>query len=183
VRKSRRQIANRIIEATGAALVALDLVVFFAIYRPLGNKLAAETHRQAELRQAIRNQQVRVDALKKFEAAASPAGKGLEDFMANRTPSRREAFSSAAHLIHKLADASGVKISNLGYRLDTEHHDPLERLMVDIAVEGPYPSLIKFSHALETANDFILIREFDFAPGNEPGAVGLRLGAELFLIP
>jgi Tfp pilus assembly protein PilO len=183
VRKSRRQIVNRIFEAIGAVLVALDLVVFFALYRPLGSKLAAETHHQAELRQSIRNQQVRVDVLKKYEAAAPQAGKGLEEFMADRAPSRREAFSSAAHLIHKVADASGVQISNMGYRLDTDHHDPLERLMVEITAEGPYPSLMKFSHALETADDFVLIREFSFAPGNEAGAVGLRLGAELFLIP
>lgn len=183
MRSSRRQIINRIIEATALSLVALDLAVFFGVYRPLGDKVAGVTHRHAMLRQAIRNQQVRVDLLKKYEEALPLAGKGLEDFKANRTPARREAYSTAAHLIHKLADASGIKLSSVAYRFDTEQKDPLERLALEINAQGPYEDLLKFSHALETANDFILIREFALTPGNENGALALRLGAELYLTP
>lgn len=183
MRKSRRQIISRIVEITGVGLVVLDLVVFFFVYRPLGNEVGVESRHHAELRQTIRNQQVRIDLLMKFEAAMPQAGKGLEDFTTNRTPSRREAFSTAAHLIHKVADASGVKLLGTGYRLDTEHHDPLQRLAVDINVQGPYTGLLKFSHALETAKEFMLVREFNFAPGGDNGALGLRLGADLYLTP
>jgi len=183
VRKSRRQIVSRIFEAVGAGLVALDLVVFFAVYRPLEHRVDGEERRGTELLQTVRNQQVRVDLLKKFEAAFPQAGKGLEDFTTNRTPARREGFSTAAHLIHKVADAAGVKVSSTAYRLDTEHHDPLERLALEINVQGPYTGLLKFSHALETADEFILVREFNFTPGEEHGALGLRLGADLYLTP
>ncbi len=123
-----------------------------------------------------------VDLLKKFEAALPQAGKGLEDFTANRIPPRREAFSTAAHLIHKVADAAGVKLSSTAYRLDTEHHDPLERLAIDINAQGSYTGLLKFSHALETANDFILVRDFNIGPGDN-GALSLRLDADLYLTP
>lgn len=162
--------------------MALDLVVYFAVYRPLGDKAAAEARRHEELRQTVHNQQVRVELLKKFDEALPQAGKGLEDFTNNRIPPRREAFSTAAHLIHKVADASGVKISNLAYHLDTEHHDPLERLDLDIMVQGPYAGLLKFSHALETANDFVLVRDFNFSPGDN-GALSLRLGADVYVTP
>ena len=64
-----------------------------------------------------------------------------------------------------------------------EHNDPLERLSLDINVQGSYPGLLEFSHALETANDFILVREFIFTPGEENGALGLRLGADLYVTP
>jgi len=159
------------------------VLVFFAVYRPLGERVGAETRRHAELRQTIRNQQVRVDLLKKFEAALPRAGKGLEDFTTNRTPARREAYSTAAHLIHKAADDSGVKFSTVGYHFDKEHHDPLERLTIEINAQGPYMSLLKFSHALETASDFILVREFNITPGGDNGALGLRLEADLYLTP
>jgi Tfp pilus assembly protein PilO len=162
--------------------VALDLLVFFAVYRPLGDKLEAETRRHAELRQTVRNQQVRVDLLKKFEAALPQVGKGLQDFVTKRTPSRREAYSTAGHLIYKVADDAGVKVTTVVYRLDLEHHDPLERLALDISAQGPYVGLLKFSHALETANDFILVRDSSFTPGDN-GAITLRLGAELYLTP
>ena len=91
MRSSRRQIVHRIFEATGIGLVVLDLLVFFAVYRPLGDRINGEERRHAELRQDIRKQQARVDLLKKFEAAVPTAGKGLEEFTTHRTPSRREA--------------------------------------------------------------------------------------------
>jgi Tfp pilus assembly protein PilO len=169
---------------TGIGLVVLDVLVFYALYQPLGSKVDVAERDHEHLRQTVRNQQVRVDILKKYEAALPQVGKGLEDFTTNRTPSRREAYSTAAHLIHKIADAAGVKVASMGYRLDTtEHNDPLERLELDISLEGSYVSLLKFSHALETANDFILVREFNFTPAGENQALGLRLGADLYLTP
>ena len=181
--KSRRQIVNRFFEATGMGLVALNLVVFFAVYRPLGQKVDEEARHYTELRQTVRNQEIRVDLLKKFEAALPQAGKGLEDFATKRAPARREGFSTAAHLIHKVADASGVKLTTTAYRFDKEQKDPLERLQIEINVQGPYTGLLKFSHALETANEFMLVREFTLTPGGDNGALGLRLGAELYLTP
>jgi Tfp pilus assembly protein PilO len=164
-------------------LVALDLLVFFAIYRPLGNKTAMEESRYSGLRQTIRDQQLRVDRLDKFQAALPQTGKGLEDFMTHRIPPRREAYSVAAHLVHKEGDAAGVKVLTMSYHLDSEHHDePMERLALDITLQGPYAGLLKFSHGLETANEFLLVRQFFLIPG-ENGALSLRVSADLFLTP
>jgi Tfp pilus assembly protein PilO len=182
MRKSRRQIANRIVELAALGLVAMNLAVFFGVYRPLGEKLAGETRRHAELRQMIRNEQSRVELLDKFKNALPLTGKELEDFTSNRIPPRREAYSTADHLVHKVADASGVKVSTLGFRLEREQKDPLEQLALSINVQGPYEGLLKFSHALETANDFILLRGFTITPG-DAGALGLRLDADLYLTP
>jgi Tfp pilus assembly protein PilO len=163
-------------------LVALDLLVFFLVYRPLGNRLEAEERHHSELRQTVRNEIVRVDQLKKFEAALPQAGKGLDDFMASRIPPRREAFSTAAHMIHKAADAAGVKLSSTAYHLNLEHKDPLEQLEIIINAQGSYTGLLKFSHALETANEFLLVREFAITPGDK-GGLSLRLGVNLYLTP
>jgi Tfp pilus assembly protein PilO len=167
----------------GIGLVVIDLVVFFALYQPLGSKVNLAEREHQALRQTVRNQQVRVETLKKYEDAFPLVGKGLANFTTNRTPSRREAYSTATHLVHKLAESAGVKVASIGFRLDTtQHSDPLQRLELDISLEGPYPGLLKFSHALETANDFILVREFNFAPGDNQ-SLGLRLGADLYLTP
>ena len=183
MRKSRRQVVNRIIEAVGLGLVALDLVGYFAIYKPLGEKLDAEVSRDDKLRLAVRSQQRRVDQLQKYLAAFPEVGKGLQEFAANRTPARREAYSTAARLIYKVADASGVQVSTVVYHLEKDRQGPLEKLSVEINVQGPYASLVKFSHALETASNFILVRDFTVTPGGQNGALGLRLGADLYLTP
>ena len=150
---------------------------------PWGTRLDAEISRHEELRQSVRNQQRRVELLQKYQEAFPKVGKGLDDFTANRTPSRREAYSTAAHLIHKVADASGVQLETLVYRLDTQGKDPLERLGVEINAQGSYAGLQKFAHALETANDFLLVREFTIASGGPNGTLGLRLGADVYLTP
>ncbi len=169
-------------EVIGVGLVVLDVAVFFAVYRSLGNQTAAEARRHMELRQKVREEQVRVDMLKKFQTTLPQTGKDLEDFTTNRIPPRRKAFSIAAHLVHEVGDAAGVKVLGTSYHLESEHRDPLERLVLEINAEGSYTGLLKFSHALETANDFILVRDFAFTPGDN-GALSLRLGADLYLTP
>jgi Tfp pilus assembly protein PilO len=170
------------VEAAGLLLVALDILLFFAAYEPLGSKMAAEQKRHRDARQMVRDLQARVDLLDKFQAALPDAAKRLEDFGNKRTPPRRQGFSTAAHLIQNVADASGVKPLSVGYRLDTTRNDPLERLALDVTVQGSYLNLLKFTHALETANDFILVREFTITP-LESGALNMRLGADLYVTP
>lgn len=182
MRKSQRQIVNRIVEATGLGLVALDLVVFFAIYRPMGNRVAMAERHHAELRQTIRDQQVRVEVLKRFQEALPQTGKGLEDFMSNRLPPRREAYSITDHLIHEGADAAKVKVMGMAFHLDPERNGPLKQLGFEINVQGPYSGVMKFWHALETAKDVILVRDFAISPGDN-GALDLRLSADLYLTP
>jgi len=182
VRKSRRQIVKRIVEAIAVSVIALNILAFYLIYRPLGTQAAAEARHYTELRQSVRDLEVRVDRLEKFQAELPETGKALQDFMTNRIPPRRQAYSVAAHLVHKVGDAAGVKVMTMGYHLESEQHDPLERLALDINVVGSYAGLMKFSHGLETANDFMLVRQFTFVPG-ENGALNLRLGADLYLTP
>lgn len=182
MRRSRRQIVMRIVEIAGLGLVVLDIALYFAAYRPLGSKLASEQQRFTEERQSHRDLQVRIDQLEKFQAALPQAGEQFQDFMTASAPPRKRGFSQAAHLIRQVTEASGVQLTSVGYRLDSQHHDPLERLGLDINVEGPYAKMIKFAHALETAKEFIVIREFSLASG-ENGILGLRLVADLYLTP
>ena len=91
MRKSRRQIVNRVVEAIGLVLVAVDLLVFFVVYQPLGSEIATVQRRVEALRNTIRDQQVRVEVLNKFQESMPQTSKGLADFMTNRIPPRRRA--------------------------------------------------------------------------------------------
>jgi Tfp pilus assembly protein PilO len=172
----------RIFEAAGLGMLVLDLLMYFAVFRPLRKMKASAQQEHSEVRQTLRDQRIRVERLQKFQAALPEAAKRLVDFTTERAPSRRQGYSTAAHLIQKAADSAGVKPPSVGFRIDTTHSDPLQRLGLEINTEGSYKGMLKFVHALETSEDFILVREFSFAPG-ENGVVNLRLGADLYLTP
>lgn len=182
MRKSRRQIVNRVVEAIGLVLVAVDLLVFFVVYQPLGSEIATVQRRVEALRNTIRDQQVRVEVLNKFQESMPQTSKGLADFMTNRIPPRREGYSIADHLVHKVGDAAKVKIMGLAFRLDPDKADPLLRLGLEVTVQGTYLGLLKFAHALETSDNIILEREVFIAPGTA-GILSMRLGADIYLTP
>jgi len=182
VRKSRRQIVIRMIEVAGLGLVALDVAAYLAVYRPLGSKIAVEQQHYSVEREKVREQQARIGRLEKFQAALPQTAEQLENFREHRTSPRRRGYSTAEHLLRKVADAAGVQPPSVTFRLYPAHDDPLERLGLEINTGGSYPGLLKFAHGLETANDFILIREFNLAAG-ENGMLSLRLGADFYLTP
>jgi hypothetical protein len=160
------------------------LIVFFAVYRPLGAKGEASARQHEDLRQMVRTEQTRLDLLKKYAVAMPDSQKGIEDFISRRAPSRREGYSATAHMIYKAADAAGVKFSTIAFHLAKDSTDPLEPLALEINVQGPYRGLLKFSHSLETApENFLLVREFMIGPGGDNGALGLRLRADSYVTP
>jgi Tfp pilus assembly protein PilO len=87
-----------------------------------------------------------------------------------------------ARLVRRLSEQSNLELSGVSYRLDAGREEPLERLGVELTVEGNFPDLMKFTHALETASDMIVLRDFTFGPG-ESGRVEMRLTADLYLSP
>jgi len=182
VRKSRRQNLIRFVKVAGLGLVILDLVIYFAAYRPLENMIAAQQQQYSEARERIREEQARLERLSKFQAALPDAAKHLVDFTKQRTTPRRRGYSTVAHLVRQQADAAGVQPPSIVFRLDSIHHDPLARLGLDISTEGPFSNVMKFAHALETSSDFLLIRGFSLAT-TDSGALSLRLVADFYMTP
>lgn len=164
------------------SLLLLDVALYFAMLRPAQNWVASEHRRHEALRAQIREAQARVDRLEKFQDALPTAGDKLEVFMRDHVPPRRHGFSSAARLLGRVAEQSGAQLGPINYRLDKDRAQPLVRLGIEVNAEGSFSDLLKFAHALETASDFIVLREFALEP-LEGGALGLRLVADLYLLP
>ena len=110
------------------------------------------------------------------------AGKRLAALKRDHTPPRRQGFSQAAKLVRRLTEQSGTQLTSVAYKLDNNASGPLQRLGLVIVVAGPFPALLKFTHALETASGFIVIRSFNIAAG-DTHALELKLAADLYLTP
>jgi Tfp pilus assembly protein PilO len=182
VRRRRRQFLIRAVERVGIFLVLLDVALYFALLRPVENLAATEHERFTAARRHIREAQARVERLEKFQEALPGAGDKIATFKRDHVPSRRQGYSQAARLLRRVTEESGIHLTNVAYRPPESHGELLERLGIEVSVEGSFSGLLKFAHALETASDFILIREFNFEPGDR-GALALRVVGDLYLKP
>lgn len=182
MRKSRRHTAIRVVQWVALSLAALDAALYLAVVRPLGRMRADEQQAKQAVEKRLEDQRARLERFRKFQAALPDAGQALKVFVRDHVPSRRRGFSRAARLVRRLSEASGLQLAGVSYRLNTTEGGPLERLGIEVTVEGPFSSLLKFAHAIETDNDFILVRDFTFQPG-EGATLALRLGADMYLEP
>ncbi len=163
-------------------MVLLDLLLFFGLFRPIQALVFSEQQQFAALRRRIYDDEVRIERLKKFREALPEAGKKLAALEQDYAPPRRQGFSQAAKLVRRGTEQSGTQLISVAYKLDNDPSGPLQRLGLVINVAGPFPALLKFVHALETASDLIVIRSFKIATGDTQ-ELDLRLAADLYLTP
>jgi Tfp pilus assembly protein PilO len=163
-------------------LVLLDVLLYFGMFRSTQALVSSEQQQFEGLRRRIYDAEVRIERLKKFREALPEAGQKLAALERDHAPPRRQGFSQAAKLVRRVTEQSGTQLTSVAYKLDTNASGPLQRLGLVIVVAGPFPALLKFAHALETASDFIVIRGFNIAAG-ENHDLNLRLTADLYLTP
>ena len=180
--RRRRKTIIRFFERAALSMALLDLVVYFAAVRPLRSRGAeAEvSYRRAQAQEQQR--QERVARLARFQEDLPHADAQLKTFLNDHVPTRRHAFSEASRMVRVLTTQSGVQLDNVSYKLTREKDEPLERLRINVVVEGPYANLLKFAHTLESASQLILLRDFTFST-NQGSIVSLQVGAELYLSP
>jgi Tfp pilus assembly protein PilO len=182
MRKNRRKILIRMIERVAVTVVLMDALLYFAAVRPLRRLVEVEQQTRDLAQIRLREERSRVERLKEFQAALPGTDGEIKLFVREHVPSRRRAFSRAAQLVRRLTEHSGLQLGSVSYRLSPHGSDPLERLGIEVTLEGPFPGLLSFAHALETGNDFILVHDFAFQPG-ENGNLALRLMADLYIEP
>jgi Tfp pilus assembly protein PilO len=180
--KNHRKVLVRIIVRAALVLVALDVMVFLAVWRPVAHLETTAWDRLSDVRRRAQEAQTRVSHLERFRAKLPTAREQLAAFEHDHVPPRRQGFSRVARLVRRLSEQSGLELSGVAYRLEAGGKEPLERLGVELNLEGDFPDLLKFTHALETASDMIVLRDFTFGPG-ESGRIGMRLTADLYLTP
>lgn len=164
------------------AAVVLDLAVYLLVVRPLrANVAKAETsYHQASLQ--LQQRKLRVERLEKFRDALPDANDRLNEYLKDHVPSRQRVFSDAESMVRLLTRKAGVKLDSISYKLSQEKGKPFDELGLDVTVEGPFPSLLKFAHSMETSDDLVLVRNFSFAAG-QGNTVNLRVGGVLYLTP
>jgi Tfp pilus assembly protein PilO len=152
------------------------------MFRSTQALVSSEEQQFSALRRRIYEEEVRIERLKKFREALPEVDKRLAALKHDYAPPRRQGYSQAHKLVEAATEQSGTQLTSVAYKLDNNVSAPLQRLGLVIVVSGSFPALLKFTHALETASDLIVLRSFSIASG-ETEALELRLGADLYLTP
>ena len=177
---SHRRKLIHIVEGVAIGLVVLDVALYFGAVRPLRSMRTSAEAEYAAARERVREAKARVTRLEKFKSSVPSAETQVEEFLKSHVPERRQSFSRAAHLVRKLSEDSKVQLAAVSYKLLPAADDPLARLGLQVEVEGSFPGVMSFAHALETNDEFIALRDFSFEPG-ESRTIALRVGADLFV--
>jgi predicted amidohydrolase len=85
-------------------------------------------------------------------------------------------------MVRKMSEDSKVRLTGVAYKLSGPAKDPLARMGLEFDVEGAFPDVLRFTHALETSEDFLTVQAFSFSPG-ESRTIAMHVGAELYLKP
>ena len=177
----RRVLAQKLLKAL-LVLILLDAAAYFLVNRPLEVWVKDTEDRFTATRREWLQAKIRAARLEKRAAALPVANQQIDAFIQKRIPPRRQGFSKAARLVQDLSQQAGVQLDSLSYRLQEKRTTPLDDLEINVAIEGDFPKLMVFTHALETSQDFVVIREFRFEEGDQ-GVLGLHLIADLYLLP
>jgi len=177
-----RKTVTPIFEIAAVTLVVLDIALglsaaWFSDRRRAENELLAGTVRH------VQEEQARVARLEKFQAVLPGAGDQVKKFESDHVPSRRLVYAKASHLVRLLAEKSEVQLTGVGFKMQPNREDIFfERLGVDVSADGSFEKLVNFSYGLETASDFMVVRNFGFATG-EHGKLSLHVLADLYMTP
>jgi Tfp pilus assembly protein PilO len=180
--RGRRKTLIRVVESVAAGLVALDLVLYLALVRPLHSLRAGEEASHTAMRDRLREGKARVARLEKFQSALPKSEEELAAFLKDHVATRRRGFSRAARLMRELTEKAGLQMTGISYKLNSGKDDPLESLSVEVEAQGPFPNLMSFAHALETTDDFLALHDISLQTA-EGNALTLRVGADLYLTP
>jgi hypothetical protein len=179
---SRRRVLTQKLLKALLILIVLDAVVYFVVNRPLDMWVRDTQQRFTATRRAWLQERMRAAKLEKRAVALPAANDQVDTFIRKRVPPRRLGFSRAAKMVQELSQQSGVQLDSLSYRLQEKPSVPLDDLGIDVSIEGDFPKLIAFTHALETNQDLVVVRRFRFEQGDQ-GVLGLHLTADLYLLP
>ncbi|MGH9407536.1 MAG: hypothetical protein ACRD3D_17080 [Terriglobia bacterium] len=160
-----------------------DVLLYLGSRRYVGNLVATEQDRFNAARLDWWREKQNLALLQKRTGSIPAAENAMRAFLDQHVPVQRQAYSRAASLVEQLSQKSQVQLVAIRYHPPAESKgEPLAHLTLETNVEGSFDNLLTFAHALETSNDFIVVRSFKFAAENQ-GVLGLHVNADLYLMP
>jgi type IV pilus assembly protein PilO len=169
--------ARRKVKIALAALGVVDVIAIAVFFSPLvGSQMSRREQldqRWKELQQKTRE----VEPLRGLDKKIPFARKQIEEFYAQRLPSKDSAISAD---LGKVAAQSGVTIGSIKYAMKDPEPGGVQRLEIEADLAGDYLQLVRFINTLERDQLFFLVDSVGLG-GEQGGVVKLQLKLETYL--
>lgn len=168
----RRVLSDRRRVLGPLALAAiLNAVVYGAVVYPLSVRAEGAERRAAAARQRLQTAEQEAAELRTTVERTDLADRDLATFYREVLPrdvagARRLTYARLADL----ADAHGLILTRRRFDLDDTYRGRLQRMQIDMALEGDYADIRSFVHELESSPEFIVIENVSLTGGQTPAA-------------
>jgi hypothetical protein len=171
IRESRKKLMPVII-----ALALLDLACIGYLLSPAGRTRHARKMELESLNRQLVAKQQEVLPTRGMDSKLTQASKDISGFYDARFPAE---YSAIADEMGKLAQDTGVHLSNVKYDPKDAPIEGLQKLSMEVSLSGDYLQEVKFINALERDKMFFLIDGITLA--EQQGNVRLQLKMETYL--
>jgi Tfp pilus assembly protein PilO len=161
-----------------AIVLAVNIGVLAALVYPLDARVSAASSRAAAADQAKRRAQQDLNAAQAVATGKSRAEAELKTFYGEVLPVSVSAANRATYLpIAQLVRKNNLQRTRALATPRSIRESALEKLEIQLTVEGSYEDLRRFIYDLETAPFFVVIDSLEIEQGREAGKpVVLQLG-------
>ena len=168
---------RRKLKLTIAILVAVDLIAAAMLLSPMVGSEKSRLSEMDSLWKELQAKTRQVEPLRGLDKKVVLAQKQIDEFYQQRLTSQDSIISTE---LGKVAAHSGVKISEIKYKVNDPEPVGLRSMEIEANLSGDYLQLIRFINALERDQLFFIINSVQLG-GEQGGAVKLQMKLETFL--
>jgi len=168
---------RRKLKLTIAILVAVDLIAAAMLLSPIVGSKKSRLSEMDSLWKELQAKTRQVEPLRGLDKKVVLAQKQIDEFYQQRLTSQDSIISTE---LGKVAAHSGVKISEIKYKVNDPEPVGLRSMEIEANLSGDYLQLIRFINALERDQLFFIINSVQLG-GEQGGAVKLQMKLETFL--
>jgi type IV pilus assembly protein PilO len=168
---------RRKLTVTIASLLLVDLATAVMLLSPI---IGSEKSRLSEMDRLWKELQAKtrqVEPLRGLDKKVVVAQKQIDEFYQQRLTSQDSTISTE---LGKVAAQSGVKISEIKYKVKDPEPIGLRPMEIEANLSGDYLQLVRFINALERDQLFFIIDSVQLG-GEQGGVVKLQMKMQTFL--
>lgn len=157
------------------ALLAVDVVVFFAGVRPFRAVERRRVNLRDDLRRQADERSREVARLHQISAKLEVARQQAHVFLDERLLPEKSGYSAVVNELDAITAAAAVRKGSMTFQSKLLEGQSLTEVGITTTVEGDYPSLARFVNRLEQSQRFFVIENLSLASSPNSPIIKLNL--------